>query len=65
MPQTELWTQDRLPDSLLEDRLANSILGAKVDHTFVHEDETGKYVAVALDNGVTIYFTECWLTFNE
>jgi hypothetical protein len=65
MIKLEEWTPETVPDAELEDRLAKNVFGALIDHIAVHTDESGKYVGLVLDNGVTIYLQECWLAFNE
>lgn len=65
MTKTEEWTPENCPDSELEDRLAKSVFGARIDYINVRKEESGTYVGLVLDNGVTIYVQECWLAFEE
>lgn len=54
-----------LPPSQLQDKLANKLLGTKVDAVFVQEVNEQEYVVFLFDNGQAIYTQEFYLTEDE
>jgi hypothetical protein len=56
------WSEE--PDLVVIDRLAEKLVGAKIDEITMIECGSSKLVAIRLDNGVSVYSEEIYLGEN-